>query len=163
MVYEWSGPMHQEVVADWTAITDETALENFTAKLTGRRRRPASPSTALGTALLTGARMLATRRDCAKKTLDISGDGLSNTGPRPQDLGARAELEGVVVNALAVGHGDAEGRATAEQLKAYFERAVIRGPRAFAEPAVDYAAYSEAMRRKLLRELEGAVVSDARP
>ncbi|MGB1390138.1 MAG: DUF1194 domain-containing protein, partial [Paracoccaceae bacterium] len=30
-VYEWSGPSHQQVVIDWTAITDRTVLDRVIA------------------------------------------------------------------------------------------------------------------------------------
>jgi hypothetical protein len=163
LVYEWSGPADQRVIAGWSEITDAAALAAFAGRLGATRRTPADPSTALGTALITGAGLLAGQSECWKRTLDISGDGMSNAGPRPQDLADRPELAGLTVNALVIGTGEGGTTAGGSDLLAYFQRLVIRGPGAFIEPAESFAAYEEAMRKKLLRELEGLVIGDARP
>lgn len=157
LVYEWSGPQYQRIVADWTAITDLAALEGFAAALAATTRTPAPPSTALGTALAAGAALLAGQSACWVRTLDISGDGMSNTGPRPQDLAASA-LDGITVNALAILTADVGTRADGTDLAGYFEAYVIRGPGAFVEQAAGFDDYARAMKRKLLRELEGLVV-----
>jgi len=162
LVYEWSGPGDPRIVAGWRDITDATTLNAFAERLRRTGRVPAAPSTALGTALTAGAELLAEQRDCWKRTLDISGDGMSNTGPRPQDLVHIAALSEITVNALAIGHGEGSGVASAGDLGAYFERMVIRGPGAFVELADDFDDYRAAMTRKLLRELEGLVVGEAR-
>jgi hypothetical protein len=163
LVYEWSGPGDQRVIAGWSEIVDIVTLEGFAAQLRATDRSPASPSTALGAALVAGAELLARQPGCWKRTLDISGDGLSNTGPRPQDLGHVAVLAEITVNALAIGAAlpRAQGSATASELASYFERIVIRGPGAFVEEAEGFGDFERAMVRKLLRELEGLVVGDA--
>jgi len=158
LVYEWSGPTDQRLLAGWREITDAAALEAFADGLRTTRRRAASPSTALGAALVTGATFLAEQRDCWTRTLDISGDGMSNTGPRPQDLDHVSELSEITVNALAIGRGEGGTLASASDLGKYFERLVIRGPGAFVEHAEGFPAYRAAMTRKLLRELGGVVV-----
>lgn len=157
-VYEWSGPTSQAVIVDWTEITDAATLTGIAARLEANRRTPADPATALGTALIVGGRMLANQPGCWKRTLDISGDGVSNTGPRPQDLGAAPELVGITVNALVIGPEAMNPPKGASGLLGYFETFVIRGPGAFAEHAEDFAAYEEAMVRKLLKELQGMVI-----
>ncbi|WP_307726367.1 DUF1194 domain-containing protein [Sinisalibacter aestuarii] len=162
LVYEWSGPRDQRIVAEWTAITDAAALARFADTLRATRRVPAAPSTALGTALATGASLLAGQSACWTRTLDISGDGLSNAGPRPQDIDLPA-LDGVTVNALVIGTGEGQRQASAGYLLGYFETNVIRGPGAFAEQAEGFADYERAMVRKLLRELEGLVIGRAEP
>jgi Protein of unknown function (DUF1194) len=162
MVYEWSGPAHQRIIADWTAITDDETLNALAATLRATARAPAPPATALGAAVATGAGLLAGQSACWRQTLDISGDGMSNTGPRPQDLSTPA-LDGITVNALVIDTGDAGTRADGADLVGYFEAYVIRGPGAFVERAAGFADYQRAMRRKLLRELEGLVVGGADP
>ena len=162
-VYEWSGPTSQAIIVDWTTITDATVLAEITARLQANQRTPADPATALGTALVVGGQLLAQRPECWKRTLDVSGDGVSNTGPRPQDLGARPELTGITVNALVIGPKVIGAPQGATGLIGYFESYVIRGPGAFAEHAEDFAAYEAAMVRKLLKELQGMVVGAAQP
>lgn len=160
-VYEWSGPTSQALIVDWTAITDAQALAGVAGALRARDRVPADPSTALGTAILSGASLLARAPNCWQRTLDISGDGVSNTGPRPQDLDTRPEIKGITVNALVIGPEAIDPPMGAAGLIGYFETYVIRGPGAFAEPAADFTAYEAAMVRKLLRELQGLVIGTA--
>ncbi|MCB1356182.1 MAG: DUF1194 domain-containing protein [Maritimibacter sp.] len=162
-VYEWSGPTSQALIVDWTAITDVVALAGVTERLRANTRTPADPSTALGTAILVGGQLLAQRPDCWKRTLDISGDGESNTGRRPQDLDDAPELAGITVNALVIAPDTIAPPAGAQGLLGYFETYVIRGPGAFAEHAEDFDAYEAAMVRKLLKELQGMVVGAASP
>lgn len=155
-IYEWSAPGDQRLLLPWTDITDSQALAAIIARLHATTRAPAGPSTALGVAMSYGARLLATQSECWKRTLDISGDGRSNTGPRPQDVARRPELEGITVNALVIGPGNE----TRGDLSAYFKTLVIRGPDAFVEQADAFAAYEQAMVRKLLRELQGLAMSE---
>lgn len=161
-VYEWSGPRDQSVLLDWTALEDAAGLADVIARLRATRRKPANPATALGTALVFGATQLATQQACWKRTLDISGDGKSNTGPRPQDVSANPALSDITVNALVIGSDAAQGggpEAGITALHSYFEGLVIRGPGAFTEVALGFDAYEAAMVRKLLRELEGLAIS----
>ncbi len=162
-VYEWSGPSSQAMIVDWTAITDAAVLAEVTARLQANRRSPADPATALGTALVVGGRLLGQQPECWKRTLDISGDGVSNTGPRPQDLAGAPELAGITVNALVVGPAAIDPPVGGAGLLGYFEAFVIRGPGAFVEHAEDFAAYEAAMVRKLLKELQGIVIGAVDP
>ncbi|MFC6759267.1 DUF1194 domain-containing protein [Sulfitobacter porphyrae] len=50
-----------------------------------------------------GVRRLTAQSDCWKRTLDISGDGKSNLGPRPRTVRTQLEDSGVTINALVIG------------------------------------------------------------
>ena len=138
---------------------DEAAV----ARLRATGRQPASRTTGLGAAMLAGAALLGQQAVCPKRTLDISGDGTSNSGPRPREIRHDPALNGIVINGLVIGGWGAEGtparRAELARLAAYFRAEVIRGPGAFVETAQGYADYEAAMVRKLLRELEGMNLS----
>ena len=155
-VYEWSAPGDQRILVPWTAITSEAVLTMVTRRLTATSRVPLGPSTAIGTSMAYGANLLTRQQHCWKRTLDISGDGRSNTGPRPQDARKLAIFAGITVNALVIDNG---GEARGD-LNGYFTSLVIHGPDAFTEQADDFAAYERAMVRKLLRELQGLAVSE---
>ncbi|MCI2397872.1 DUF1194 domain-containing protein [Aliiroseovarius subalbicans] len=166
MVFEWSGPRDQRLLLDWTPVPDSATLAQLTATLRGTTRTPANPSTALGTAIIWGAQKLAQQPDCWKRTLDISGDGKSNTGPRPQDVADQPVLAGITVNALVIGSDTPGGGVRTGEigdLETYFRSLVIRGPAAFVEVAEDFADYQAAMIRKLLREVEGMALSQTLP
>ncbi|MEP5729115.1 MAG: DUF1194 domain-containing protein [Sulfitobacter sp.] len=164
LVFEWSGPADQVVVIPWTEITDEVVLDNIIATLRATQRRDASPGTALGIAMSEGARHLDQQKDCWKRTLDISGDGKSNLGPRPHDMRQQLEGSGLTINALVVGIDDPSigdiRQAEIAELSSYFDTEVILGPDAFVQTAIGFADYTRAMTQKLLRELDGLVFSD---
>lgn len=166
MVYEWSGPEDQAVIVPWTSITGRNVLTDVTAALAATERREATPGTALGVAMELGAAFLAAQPDCQKHTLDISGDGKSNLGPRPRDVKADIAARGFTVNALVIG-SDAPASGDRRQveigeLSAYFRAEVITGPDAFVETALGFEDYAATMTRKLKRELEGIVIGAIR-
>ena len=167
MVYEWSGVKDTAVVLEWTNISDENALDLAIDTLRNTERRDATPGTALGIAMQSGVAFLAQKPDCWKHTLDISGDGKSNLGPRPRDVQPSLQVQGVTINGLVIGAdapsiGDLR-QAQVGELVAYFQANVIQGPDAFVEAALGYEAYADAMARKLLREIETLNVSQLTP
>lgn len=157
MVYEWSGPSDQAVIVPWAVIEDAATLDGFIETLLQTTRRDVSPGTALGTAVTLGAQYLDQQPACWKRTLDISGDGMSNLGPRPRDVKEAIGARGITVNALVIG---ATPRPESNALASYFRAEVITGPRAFVETALGFDDYEAAMTRKLLRELEVLAVSE---
>ncbi len=156
-VYDWSGPRDQRILLPWTGIDNAAALDAAAAVLTGFERSAGAPTTALGVARQAGLAMLETQGDCWRRTLDLSGDGISNAGPRPQDLDPAPS--DVTVNALVV--LPPSGGADAMALTAYFRAYVLSGPDAFVETASGFEDYEEAMRRKLLRELRSLTLGMA--
>jgi hypothetical protein len=163
MVYEWSGPGDQAIVVPWTEIDSIASLNTIVATLEQTTRRDASPGTALGVAMSEGARYLAAQSECWKRTLDISGDGKSNLGPRPRDVKARMAASGITINALVIGVDDPRmgdiRQAEIGELSSYFRAEVIVGPDAFVQTAIGFADYARAMEEKLVRELDGLVFS----
>lgn len=164
LVYEWSGPLDQMIVVPWTTIVTRDDLARVSDKLRNNTRRDAAPTTAIGSAMLAGFDYLAAHPQCWKRTLDLSGDGQTNTGPRPQDIGESRTPAGVVVNGLVIGSGDMRGDderfADIKELSSYYTTYVVRGPGSFVEVALGFENYAEAMERKLLRELSSIVMGD---
>lgn len=162
-VFEWAGTDSKRVLLDWREIRTADDLEAAAQALTDQPQlRPREPGTALGEALRFGARALATQEECWRLTLDISGDGPSNTGPRPRDLTDEPALGQITVNALLIGTEESWRDITQQEnlraLERYFSAEVIRGPDAFIETALSYDDYEEAIARKLLRELQTLAV-----
>lgn len=154
-VYEWSGFHQQDVIVGWTWLDDAHAITAFADAIgAGPRLRDSWP-TALGRGVDFGARLHARNpRDCARRVIDISGDGLNNHGAGPDWYARQGMLEGLVVNGLAV-VGDSP------ELAEYYRRRLIHGPGAFVETARDYADFPRAILRKLVRELEAPLASAA--
>lgn len=164
-VFEWSGPSHQFIILPWITIADYPTLVAATNKLRTTPRMAADPTTAIGSAMVFAGNLLASRNHCWKQTVDLSGDGQANTGPRPQDITSSDIPDTVTVNALAIGSADQfirdERSANIKELSSYFREYVVRGPDAFVEVALGFEDYANAMERKLLRELLSIAVGAA--
>ena len=166
-IFEWSAPEYQRHLLPWTSVSSGPVLDGIIARLRGTARAAAPPGTALGTAVRTGAALLADHPGCWIRTLDVSGDGKHNMGPHPETLKPGLQAAGITVNALVIGVDDPrQGDPRADDvagLGAYFGAYVISGPGAFVETALGFDDYEAAMVRKLLRELEGLSIAHVMP
>lgn len=151
-VYEWSGRDQQAVLLDWVLISSPAALNAAAAEIAGSARGYDNYPTSLGPALGYAHGRFRTAPPCARFTLDITGDGISNDGYDPATAYANFNFSGITVNALIIGNES--------ELRRYFTREVIRGPGAFIQPATDYEDFERAMARKLRREL-GLMIAKA--
>lgn len=159
-VFSWSGAADPRLILAWTRIEDDATLAAATDSLRRTPRTASSLSTAIGAAMRTGAGLLAQRAGCWRRTLDLTGDGISNEGPRPRDVRRSGAMAGTTVNALVIGDGTPDERT--DKLTAYFKAEVLHGPDAFTETATDFDDFERAMVRKLLRELQGLNLADGR-
>ncbi len=166
-VFEWAGPGSQIPVIPWAEIRQADDLAAIAARLRAKQQSPREVQTAIGQAMLYGGQVLAEQAGCLRLTLDLSGDGESNIGPRPRDVHSNALLAGVTVNALVIGADAARflnyTQSEIKQLTAYFESEVIRGPHAFVEAAIGFEDFEGAMTRKLLKELETLAIGILAP
>ncbi len=164
LVYEWAGQGQQRILAGWQTVESARDLDRIAQRLEATTSLYDDPATALGTAMLYGARLLARQGDCWQKTLDISGDGPANRGPHPGDI-ADADLGGITINGLVIGPNSrantTKDLTNVKTLEAYFRAYVILGRGAFVETARDFDDFARAMRRKLLREVARPALSDA--
>lgn len=157
-VFEWSGRYKQKLLVDWMLIRSADDLLRAAAAIGRSSRSHDDFPTAMGYALGYGAGLFRQGPDCAMRTLDMAGDGINNEGFGPAQAYAAFPFRGVVVNGLVINAADFEGEL---DLIEFYAREVLRGPGAFLEVAQGFEDYERAMRRKLLRELSGAVVGAA--
>ena len=157
-VYEWSGPESHRLTLPWAEIDSPDAIAAAAARLRMAARPSGDPSTAIGASMLYGGALLAGQGDCPKRTLDLSGDGKSNTGPHPREIG-NSTLGGITVNGLVIGPPSGQDLGDLAELSAYYQAYVLRGADAFVETARGFADFEAAMVRKLKRELQGLVMS----
>ncbi|WP_417605413.1 DUF1194 domain-containing protein [Primorskyibacter flagellatus] len=149
--YEWSGRDQHQMLLNWTVLDGDTSIDGAVAAILSPPRSHDNFPTALGYALGYGATLLERGPDCTRRVLDVSGDGRNNEGFAPDLAYQHFPFAGVTVNGLAVLNDN-------PALAGYFEREVIRGPRAFVEVSQGYEGYREAMTRKLFREINDLVV-----
>lgn len=150
-IYYWSGRGYQDLVQPWVILDSPEALDAAIWEVR-RTPRPAAPlATALGDALSYGLDLMSDAPDCERRVIDVAGDGRNNDGISVARTYEREDFSGITVNGLAVGEHEAD-------LVPYFQSEVIRGPGAFVELAQRQSDYPAALRRKLLRELEGPMI-----
>ena len=148
-VMQWSDDESQAVVVPWTVVDGEATARRFAAAVSAAPRQLAEGGTAIGAALRVAAGLsLAAPFSPVRRVIDISSDGRNNRGDVVETSRDAVVAQGITINALAVLN-------EWPTLDKYFEQRVAGGPYHFVMVANDYAAYAEAIYRKLLREITG--------
>ena len=143
---QWTGSSRQRTTLPWTGIESFTDLEGFADSVARDARVWRNYSTAVGEALEFTIQDFDAVDHCARRMIDLSGDGPSNEGVEPWDIHAALRDKGVVVNAIAI-------EASEPGLTEYFFENVIVGEGAFVVTAASFADYPAQIRKKLLREV----------
>jgi Protein of unknown function (DUF1194) len=155
---EWSGPLSQETVIDWTVIGDEETAHQFSDRIVEAPRAFAD-----STSISAGIDFAITRLDQApyeahRRVIDVSGDGDNNAGRDVAAARDEAIAKGVTINGLVIltelpslsysTHTNPPGG-----LANYYRRNVIGGPGAFVVVAENFNSFGNAIIKKLIREI----------
>lgn len=162
-VMEWGGEGRQTVIVPWTLVDGPASADALAETIGSRVPDQLTHGTAIGDALARAESLFAASPYAGtRQVIDVSGDGTSNRGIPIATVRARLVGKGISINGLPIAFGaeqrDESGRpdqVSAADLIAYFESEVIGGPAAFVQPAVTLDGFREAVRRKLLREIQG--------
>jgi len=159
---EWAGRNDQVVVVPWTVLADQQGIADFAADLATTLVSNRGNATAVSSGLLFAAQQFrATGLHSNRRTIDVSGDGISDDGPpisRAHDL---VVGEGIVINGLSVGLSGSEPnepfaymfRSSDADVHSYYRDQVIGGPGAFAIAVSGLNDFAAAIRRKLVMEI----------
>ena len=147
----WAEPQVPKDMTGWFVIASDGDAENF-ARTVERFPRRQTGATAIGEGIASALRaMEANGIEAEREVVDVSGDGRESVAREftvlVDQARAMALSRGVVINGLAIENevGD---------LADYYRRNVQCGPESFVMAAKNYEDFAEAMRRKLLREIE---------
>ena len=148
---QWSGPFIHNQAVGWTVIKDEKSAAAFAAAMSATPRRIFGGGTSLSGAIDYGASLFSgSGFEAERRTIDVSGDGVNNSGRRPTDARDEAVQAGLTINGLPI-------LTDVATLDRYYADNVIGGPGAFVMPAKDFASFADAILGKLIREVaEGA-------
>ncbi|MEO1137982.1 MAG: DUF1194 domain-containing protein [Pseudomonadota bacterium] len=159
-VFEWSGQFDQNLLIGWTVIDSPSTLQAVAQDLRDLPQMGRTGRTGIGAAMLYAYELMKQRPNCARHTLDVSGDGPNNSGPAPELIKERMQMAGYVVNALVIENNFNDPEPSASPpLGPYYRNRVITGPASFVEAIFGFDNYEAAIRRKLLRELFPAVAA----
>jgi hypothetical protein len=146
LMLEWSDRDKQAIIADWTKVNDAAIGKAFAAKIRAAKRS-SNGLTAIGDALLAaGAALEQAPDEAARRVIDMSGDGMANVGPRPDDIRDALNAKGITINGLAI-------LASEPWLDTYYNNEVIGGEGAFLLQVKDFASFATAIKQKLLAEI----------
>jgi hypothetical protein len=147
----WAEPQVPKDMSGWRVIARDEDADRF-ASLVERFPRRVTGATGIGEGIASALRSMdANGIKAARETVDVSGDGRETAPREPTVLigqaRAMAAARGVVVNGLAILNEEPD-------LADWYARFVQTGPGSFVMAVSTYGDFAEAMRRKLLKEIE---------
>jgi hypothetical protein len=156
-LFTWSDWNIQEHLIPWMKLDGPQACERFARAVDAAPRRT-HLYTSISGAIDFAARLFGQGYEGTRRVVDISGDGINNSG-REVDLARREALDqGIILNGLAVldRTPPPPGLGAQQPLDEYYRERVIGGPGAFLMVAEGFEAFEQAVRRKIIREIAAA-------
>jgi hypothetical protein len=144
---QWAGPFLQNQAVGWTLINDgESALE-FADRFEAAPRAFYGGGTSLS-GVIDYAKTLFPKSGYSgrRRVIDISGDGINNSGRMATSARDDAVREGITINGLAI-------LTEVGGLDNYFRETIMGGEGAFVLAAEDFASFAQAILNKLIREI----------
>ena len=165
MMFTWSDFNIQNVVVPWRRLDSHGSANAFADAIANAPRRTWL-YTSISGAMDFAARQFGQGFEGTRKVVDISGDGVNNSGRPVEDAREEALAQGIVLNGLAVLDltplppllGSIQS-----PLDTYYQEEVIGGPGAFLVVAEGFNAFEAAVRRKIIREIAAAPPSGPPP
>lgn len=155
---EFAGRYEVCTILNWHVVRDASSARAFTEAIIAANR-----SFYGGTSVSAGidrAMQLLSRHpfEASRQVIDVAADGINTSGRNVSTARDEAVAAGVTVNGLAI--IDKPPASTlqvqvqpVESLTEWFRRRVIGGPGAFVIEVHEFAAFGEAMTRKLVSEI----------
>ncbi|MBS7810785.1 DUF1194 domain-containing protein [Roseococcus pinisoli] len=151
---EWAGFEYQRLILPWTRIAGQREAEAWASALAEAPRASLSWTSLSGGIDFSRRVMAEAPFEGGRRIIDVSGDGVNNSGRPASAARDEAVAEGIVINGLPiVNDRPTFGRVPSIPLDEYFQQNVIGGEGAFMIVAEDFEAFGTAVRRKLIREI----------
>jgi hypothetical protein len=155
---EFASSFEVRTVLDWTVVKDRASAEGFASRLAAEPRTFWG-RTAISAGIDQAVQLLSTTAFTADRhVIDVCGDGTNNAGREAADARDDAVKAGIVINGLAIinehpvswtfAHVQPPGG-----LANYYRENVAGGPGNFVLEVHDFAAFGDAMTRKLVDEI----------
>lgn len=151
-LFTWSDHNIQEHLVPWMQLGSLATAERF-AQAIDRAPRRIHLYTSISGAMDYATRLFDQGYEGTRRVVDISGDGINNSGREVGAARADALSQGIVINGLAVLDKSPPADGRAQPLDEYYRERVIGGPGAFLMVAEGFEAFELAVRRKIIREI----------
>jgi hypothetical protein len=153
--FEWGGVSQQVVVAPWTIVDGPEAARRLAETIRGAPRNSLD-RTAVGEALaFAGTLFDAGGLRAERSVIDISGDGISNTGRSVSKARTALIERGVTINGLPIMPRADEWLSYMPALDAYYDECVAGGAGSFTLPVAGMDTFAAGLRIKLVLEIAG--------
>jgi hypothetical protein len=151
---EWAGIEYQRLVIPWTRIETPEDAMRWSETLAEAPRVSLSWTSISGAIRFSRQVLAEAPMEGLRKVIDVSGDGVNNSGPPVEAERDAAVAEGITINGLPIiNDRPGFGRGPRIPLDQYFQESVIGGRGAFLIVAEDFDAFANALRRKIIREI----------
>jgi hypothetical protein len=151
---EWAGAEYQRLVLPWMRIAGQGDATAWAEKLAEAPRASLSWTSISGALDFSRTVLAQAPFDATRRVIDVSGDGVNNSGGAVEVARDRLVAEGVTINGLPiVNDRPTFGRMPPIPLDDYFRESVIGGAGAFVIVAEDFTSFGNAVKRKLIREI----------
>jgi hypothetical protein len=151
---EWAGIEYQRLVIPWTRIATQADAEDWAAVL-DRAPRQSLSWTSISGGIEFSRRVLGEAPwQAIRRIIDVSGDGVNNSGPPVEVARDSAVAEGITINGLPILNARPSfGGSSNVPLDEYYRDSVVGGAGAFVIAVEEFESFGLAVRRKLIREI----------
>jgi hypothetical protein len=151
---EWAGAEYQRLVLPWMRIAGQGNATLWAEQLAEAPRASLSWTSISGALDFSRGVLAQAPFEATRRVIDVSGDGVNNSGGPVETARDRLVAEGVTINGLPiVNDRPTFGRMPPIPLDDYFRESVIGGAGAFVIVAEDFTSFGNAVKRKLIREI----------
>ena len=151
---EWAGAEYQKLVLPWQRIRTMADAQGWSEKLAEAPRASLSWTSISGAIDFSRKVMAEAPFEGTRKVIDVSGDGVNNSGGPVEAARDRAIADGITINGLPiVNDRPTFGRMPPVPLDEYYRDSVVGGNGAFVIVAEDFNSFGQAVKRKLIREI----------
>jgi hypothetical protein len=151
---EWAGAEYQRLVLPWMRVSGAGEARAWSEKLAEAPRASLSWTSISGGLDFSRTVLAQAPYDATRRVIDVSGDGVNNSGGPVELARDRLVAEGVTINGLPiVNDRPTFGRMPPIPLDEYYRDSVIGGAGAFVIVAEDFQSFGNAVKRKLIREI----------
>lgn len=155
---EWAGSEAQRLVIPWTVISDEESGTLIAERLTSEPRSFSGWTSISGAITFALELFRQSPHQSQRRTIDVSGDGVNNSG-RPANRARDEALNaGITINGLVIMNdrptgGFGFGNQFQPPLDEFYRDNVVGGPGAFVIAIDDFSTFAYAIVNKLIREV----------
>jgi hypothetical protein len=155
---QWGGIQYQHVAVPWTVVSDAASGQRFAAQIMAASRSYIRGTSISGAIDFSVTQLALNPHQATRRVIDVSGDGVNNSGRPPQFARDAALRENITINGLAItdiggpGFGWSNYR---QPLDEHYREHVIGGPGAFVIVIDGFENFAHAILNKLVREISG--------